>query len=131
MPALLEEKLKAEGPKTIYYVLAAYSAPSEERKKLLLRAAKIDNNESANFAVIALDELLSREQIQAKRKSSAVKVDVAIDPKIVDVTKKIFSQYDSNGSKSLDAAEWSKMKVDPSQADSDANGEITVREYAE
>jgi len=131
LPALLEEKLKTEGPKTIYCALAAYSAPSEELKKLLLRAAKSDDNEAANFAVIALDELLSREQIQAKRKSSAMKVDVAVDPKFADYAKKIVSRYDSNGNESLDAAERSKMLVAPSQADTDADGEITVLEYAE
>lgn len=131
LPALLEEKLKAEDPKMIYCALAAYSAPSKELKGFLLRAAKSDNNEAANFAFITLDEVLAREQIDAKREASAMKLNVDVDPRFAAYVKKVFSRYDSNQNERLDANEWNKMLLDPSRADSDANGEITVSEYAE
>jgi Ca2+-binding EF-hand superfamily protein len=53
-----------------------------------------------------------------------------IDPKYFDYFKKVVQKYDSSNDGVLTANEWASMSKDPSAADADGDGRITVEEYA-
>ncbi len=56
--------------------------------------------------------------------------DGQIDEKTMSYTQKIFSRNDTNGDGVLTPDEWKQMLMDPSAADADQDGRITLIEYA-
>jgi Ca2+-binding EF-hand superfamily protein len=52
------------------------------------------------------------------------------DEKLISYAQKIVSRYDKNGDGALTASEWQSMLVDPTPADGDKDGRITIAEYA-
>ncbi len=53
-----------------------------------------------------------------------------IDPRYIEYFKKVFAKYDANGDGALTANEWASMSKDPTPADTDRNGRITLEEFA-
>ncbi len=55
---------------------------------------------------------------------------IKIDPKYYDYFKKVVQKYDTSNDGVLTANEWAVMSKDPSAADADGDGRISVNEYA-
>jgi Ca2+-binding EF-hand superfamily protein len=53
-----------------------------------------------------------------------------IDPKLISYAERIISRYDKNKDKALTASEWESMLMNPSGADANRDGRVTVEEYA-
>ena len=53
-----------------------------------------------------------------------------LDPRFLNYAQTIIQRYDTNGDGRLEAAEWESMLMDPSDADVNRDGFITVEEYA-
>jgi uncharacterized protein (DUF2141 family) len=51
--------------------------------------------------------------------------------KMLRYAQRIVERYDRNGDKMLDAAEWHAMRGEPARADLNADGRITVEEFAQ
>lgn len=54
----------------------------------------------------------------------------AVTAKLMRYCERIIRRHDSNGDGHLDAQEWSSMRGQPVAADLDANGQLTVDEFA-
>jgi len=52
------------------------------------------------------------------------------DEKLTSYAQKIIGRYDKNGDGALTASEWQSMLLDPTPADGDKDGRITIPEYA-
>ncbi|MGV3483727.1 MAG: EF-hand domain-containing protein [Planctomycetaceae bacterium] len=52
------------------------------------------------------------------------------DEKLNSTAQKIIGRYDKNGDGALTANEWQTMLIDPSAADADKDGRVTIPEYA-
>ncbi len=53
-----------------------------------------------------------------------------VDDKMMKTAEKIIGRYDKNGDGALTAAEWESMLMNPSAADTDRDGRVTILEYA-
>lgn len=69
---------------------------------------------------------LERQQRQAKLSEPTAQ---STEEKLLAYSQRIISRYDQDNSGSLQKAEWTKMLMDPSPADANQDGEITVEEY--
>lgn len=58
------------------------------------------------------------------------KLPAVADEKLISYSQKIIGRYDKNGDGALTGSEWQTMLVDPSPADADKDGRITIPEYA-
>jgi Ca2+-binding EF-hand superfamily protein len=56
--------------------------------------------------------------------------DVKIDARYMEYFRKVLAKYDSNTDGELTANEWASMSKDPTPADTDGNGRITLEEFA-
>ncbi len=66
----------------------------------------------------------------SSRPSPAPTTPTRIDPRYLKYCQSLVAKYDKNGDKVLVRDEWVSMSKDPSAADVDGNGRITVEEYA-
>lgn len=60
--------------------------------------------------------------------SSPTKKPASLDERYLAYYAKVIKKYDKNGDGALAADEWSAMSKDPSKADTDGNGKVTVEE---
>lgn len=82
------------------------------------------------------DEMLSEDEIRKFQKAKLIAVASqsaeakSIDPKTLEYVKRLIERHDANKDGVLDSFEWTQMLVDPSAADTNRDGKITVEEYA-
>ncbi len=124
----LEKRLAVDEPPTI---LVAAAELSEDESlplvPLLLAVAKKGSPQRKRAAVTALDHsiLLLHQHAQA-----AIAGPSMFNAKTIAYATKIIARYDTDADQAITAAEWSKMLVDPSPADTNQDGKVTVSEYA-
>jgi len=75
---------------------------------------------------------LSSNQGAASAEPSAAAASTAlkIEPRYLDYFKKVFAKYDTSNDGELTPNEWASMSKDPTPADTDRNGRITLEEFA-
>lgn len=56
--------------------------------------------------------------------------DLKIDARYMEYFRKVLAKYDANTDGELTANEWASMSKDPTPADTDGNGRITLEEFA-
>jgi len=66
----------------------------------------------------------------AEAPAAAASAPLKIDPRYLDYFKKVFAKYDTSNDGELTANEWASMSKDPTPADADRNGRITLEEFA-
>lgn len=100
---------------------------------LLAEFSKSDLNRDG---IITVDESIRaiEEASQASANSSGSTAEPSnvgtVDEKTTRIAKIILGRADKNKDNQLTASEWSKMLVNPAKADANADGIITVKEYA-
>ena len=62
--------------------------------------------------------------------AAAAATELKIDARYMDYFRKVFAKYDSNNDGALTANEWASMSKDPTPADTDGDGRITLDEFA-
>jgi len=66
----------------------------------------------------------------AEKSAAPASAPLKIDPRYLEYFKKVFAKYDTSNDGELTANEWASMSKDPSPADTDRNGRITLEEFA-
>jgi hypothetical protein len=130
----LKDRLNVDQPMAIYCALARYSRPSPELLSSLLKATHSESPGIQLAAIRSLDSMVLRLEREARSNQvSAVNGEGTLPPvdeKLDAYARKIIGRYDRNADGVLTENEWNVILVDPSPADVDKDGRITVEEYA-
>jgi len=144
----LETRLAADQPPVVLYGAAGLTAEHGAAlvPKLLAVAAESDDRfvKAAVFqAVGRIVESDSQRRLQAQRAAARAAVRIPseealdalaekanVSPKSLEYAMRLIQRNDRNGDGVLTEKEWTDMLVDPSPADTNQDGQITVEEYA-